>query len=256
VKRFNIFFIIRLLCLILLFFSGINAYAGKSDDSITISLLTCQPHQEVYSLYGHTAIRYQDKAKGIDLAINYGMFNFNKPYFILRFIFGLTDYEMGIETFEDFCLEYSSYGCGVIEQDLNLTSEEKNRISKAIEINALPKNRIYRYNYFYDNCTTRARDILINNVYGDIKYDINPDFNPSYREMIHYYNTDHPWARFGNDLLLGIKSDLKTNYNQQQFLPLNLKKDFDKAVIVNPNGTKRYLVSKTFWGNKSSDANY
>ena len=70
----------------------------KDMDAVRISLLTCQPHEEVYSIYGHTAIRYQDVARGTDLAVNYGMFSFHKPYFVLRFVFGLTDYEMGIET--------------------------------------------------------------------------------------------------------------------------------------------------------------
>ena len=87
----------------------------KDMDNVRISLLTCQPHDEVYSIYGHTAIRYQDAARGTDLAINYGMFSFNKPYFILRFVFGLTDYEMGIEPFDAFCAQYASYGSGVYE---------------------------------------------------------------------------------------------------------------------------------------------
>ena len=84
------------------------SYAKAQDtsyidmDSVQISLLTCQPHEEVYSLYGHTAIRYYDKTRNMDLAINYGMFSFKKPFFILRFVFGLTDYEMGIEPFDAF----------------------------------------------------------------------------------------------------------------------------------------------------------
>lgn len=95
--------------------------------------MTCAPGQEVYSLYGHTAIRYNDKKKGIDIAINYGMFSFKAPFFILRFIFGLTDYEMGIIPFDAFCEEYRYENRSVTQQVLNLTAKEKKEIIKAIE---------------------------------------------------------------------------------------------------------------------------
>lgn len=166
VKRFGRLITLAIICVISLISNEIyavnNVQPSKADnDSIEISLLTCAPGKEVYSLYGHTAIRYNDKAKGIDIAINYGMFSFKTPFFIPRFIFGLTDYEMGIIPFDAFCEEYRYEDRDVIQQVLNLTADEKKEIIKAIETNYLPENRIYRYNYFYDNCTTRARDILI-----------------------------------------------------------------------------------------------
>ena len=221
--------------------------AAKAMDSVEISLLTCNPRQNVYSLYGHTAIRFTDRTRGIDLAVNYGMFSFSKPFFVLRFVFGLTDYEMGIEDFEEFRQQYESYGCGVRQQVLNLTVKEKAAIAAAIQENYEPQNRVYRYNYFYDNCTTRARDILLKNITGTVRYASEKRSYPSYREMVHSYNADHPWARFGNDLLLGIKADMPTRHAQQQFLPDNLRKDFDNAAIVSPDGSKRPLVSKSFW---------
>ena len=219
-------------------------------DSVEISLLTCQPRQNVYSLYGHTAIRIQnhcsDAGLGADIAVNYGMFSFRKPYFVLRFVFGLTDYEMGIETFDEFRPEYERVGCGVLQQKLNLNREEKLSLLQAIDVNFLPENRVYRYNFFYDNCTTRARDIIIRCIKGVVKY---PSDNKkaSFREMIHDYNADHPWARFGNDLLLGVKADLATTQAQQQFLPRNLSNDFADAVIESNDGTKRRLVTSTTW---------
>lgn len=200
-------------------------------DSIQISLLTCSPHDEVYSLYGHTAIRYKDTAQGIDIAVNYGMFSFKKPYFVLRFVFGLTDYEMGIQTFEDFCSEYRYYGASVTEQVLNLTPSEKAAIYEALQRNSLPENRVYRYNYFYNNCTTKARDIILDNIRGKVEFTgkVNPRL--SFRDMIHSCNVDHPWARFGNDLLLGVQADANTGRSEQQFLPANLMNDFRHAVI-------------------------
>lgn len=214
-------------------------------DSIEISILTCSPHSEIYSLYGHTAIRFQDKAQGMDFVVNYGVFSFHKPYFVLRFVLGLTDYEMGIVPFEDFCQEYSYYGSKVIQQTLNLSDEEKIKITKALQNNYEPENRVYRYNYFYNNCTTKARDIILENIDGNIVYNNKINTKTSFRDMIHSCNEDYRWARFGNDLLLGVKADLKTTREDQQFLPKNLMTDFASAYVVKSNGTRYPLIKDT-----------
>ena len=235
------------ICLISLICSEIHASvsgtAGTADsDSISISLLTCSPGTEVYSLYGHTAIRYTDYGKGIDVAVNYGVFSFGKPFFIVRFIFGLTDYEMGIMPFDYFCEEYRSEGRSVCQQELNLTTEEKLAIRQALENNNLPQNRVYRYNYFYDNCTTRARDILTDNIRGKVEYTNAKPGYASFRRLIHRFNEDYPWMRFGNDLLLGVKADKRTDLKEHQFLPMFLMNDFDSAMIDRGNGEKVPLV--------------
>ena len=213
-------------------------------DSIHISLLTCSPHDEVYSLYGHSAIRYRDDVDGVDLAINYGVFSFKKPYFVLRFVFGLTDYEMGIQNFSDFCEEYSYYGSSVTQQELRLTPDEKEAIYEALQKNALPENVTYRYNYLYNNCTTKARDILIDNLSGRVVYNNKIDGSISFRDMIHSCNENHPWARFGNDLLMGVKADFNTDRSEQQFLPANLMRNFNHAQVIR-DGKAVPLVEKT-----------
>ena len=171
-------------------------------DSLQISLLTCGPGKEVYSLYGHTAIRFHDVRNQQDLVINYGMFSFAQKNFILRFIFGLTDYEMGIIPFDAFMKEYKREHRWVIEQVLNLSSADKRSIAMAIDANYLPENRVYRYNYFYDNCTTRARDLLANNIQGTVVYKSTPNTQTTFRSEIHQWNRQQLWARFGNDLLI------------------------------------------------------
>ena len=240
-----------ILCVFLLLPNAIPAQRQydntQNADSIEVSLLTCRPRQNVYSLYGHTAIRFTNYTRGIDVAVNYGMFSFAKPFFVLRFVFGLTDYEMGIEPIDVFMATYSSYGCGVWQQTLNLTQNEKETLAKALATNYEPQNRVYRYNYFYDNCTTRARDILTGNIGGKVEYTARHDNGPSFREITHQYNSQHPWARFGNDLLLGIKADMPTTVAEQQFLPDNLKNDFSRATITYGNGQKRQLVSTERW---------
>lgn len=222
-----------------------DAAAMLGVDSLDVSLLTCGQRQTVYALYGHTAIRLHNRATGSDVVVNYGLFSFEKPFFVLRFVFGLTDYAMGLEAYERFIRNYSAYGASVIQQKLNLTREEKLALLAALEKNYLPENRIYRYNYFYDNCTTRARDIITGSVNGTVRYANRVDESLTFRSMIHSYNADFRWARFGNDLLLGVGSDLRTNRRQQQFLPDNTRKDFDNAVIVGKNGEKRKLVAET-----------
>ncbi|MCI6161498.1 MAG: DUF4105 domain-containing protein [Prevotella sp.] len=221
-----------------------SAPAGADEmDSVDISLLTCSPHEEVYSLYGHTAIRVNDRRTGDDIAVNYGMFSFQEPYFTLRFLFGIPDYEMGIEPFEAFCMQYRSYGSSVTQQTLNLTADEKRSLIAALQKNYQPEHRKYRYNIFYDNCTTRARDMIVSNIVGDVQFDGHQRGEISFREMIHACNGHHPWARFGKDMLLGMKADWKTDINQQQFLPANTMDDFDRAVIRNTDGSTRPLVS-------------
>lgn len=214
-------------------------------DSVEVSLLTCQPHEEIYSLYGHTALRYHDYRKGEDWAFNYGIFNFHAPYFVLRFVFGLTDYELGAIPTKVFQQEYKHFGSQVTEQVLNLTSAEKKALYEALYKNYMPENRVYRYNYFYDNCTTRARDIVERNISGQLRYEQRPGFEPTYREMVRECTQGHPWATWGNDFLLGVKADLKTDLRQQEFLPNNLMYDFARAQISRNDGTTVPLVKET-----------
>jgi len=212
--------------------SVVNITAGaqsmNNNDSIQISLLTCSPGKEVWAQYGHTAIRYYDKGKGLDLAINYGIFSLDQTYFIPRFVLGMTDYRMGIQAMDDFLAQYSYEGRGVVEQVLNLSSKDKEVIYEALQENMKPENVVYRYNYFFDNCTTRARDMIVSHLHGRVVY---PPAKPdaTFRSMIHKWNYKDKWSQFGEDLLLGVNADRKTTKSEQQFLPENLRLDFDKA---------------------------
>ena len=212
--------------------SVVNATAGAQSmtnpDRIQISLLTCSPGKEVWAQYGHTAIRYYDKESGEDLAINYGIFSLDQTYFIPRFVLGMTDYRMGVQPMDMFLAQYSYEGRGVIEQVLNLSAEDKEVIYKALQENMKPENVVYRYNYFFDNCTTRARDMLVNHLHGKVVYPPAEE-DATFRSMIHKWNNKYEWTQFGEDLLLGVNADRKTTKSEQQFLPENLRSDFDKA---------------------------
>lgn len=212
--------------------SVVNATVGaqsmRNPDSIQISLLTCSPGKEVWAQYGHTAIRYYDKESGEDLAINYGIFSLDQTYFIPRFVLGMTDYRMGVQPMDMFLAQYSYEGRGVVEQVLNLSFEDKEVIYKALQENMKPENVVYRYNYFFDNCTTRARDMLVNHLHGKVVYPPAEE-DATFRSMIHKWNNKYEWSQFGEDLLLGVNADRKTTKSEQQFLPENLRSDFDKA---------------------------
>ena len=212
--------------------SVVNATVGAQSmtnpDRIQISLLTCSPGKEVWAQYGHTAIRYYDKESGEDLAINYGIFSLDQTYFIPRFVLGMTDYRMGVQPMDMFLAQYSYEGRGVVEQVLNLSAEDKEVIYKALQENMKPENVVYRYNYFFDNCTTRARDMLVNHLHGKVVYPPAEE-DATFRSMIHKWNNKYEWSQFGEDFLLGVNADRKTTKSEQQFLPENLRSDFDKA---------------------------
>ena len=234
-KRFRR--ILRIISLVFFVLLTTNAKGQTADsiisnmDDVEVSLLTCGPGNEVYSLFGHTAIRVCQPSRGMDIVVNYGMFSFKQKYFILRFVLGLTDYQMGITTFDDFKAEYEYEQRWVFEQTLNLTSKEKSALLQAIDRNYKPENVTYRYNFFYNNCTTKARDLIAANIDGKIKYNSATSEYPSFRELCHSKTFNNRWSQFGNDLLLGIQADLPTNISEQQFLPENLEHDFSNATI-------------------------
>lgn len=214
-------------------------------DSVQISLITCGPGREAYSLYGHTAIRCNNLTTGEDFVVNYGVFSFHQPYFILRFVFGLTDYQMGITRFDDFMAEYMAEERWVCEQRLNLLPSQASAILNALAVNYLPENRTYRYNFFYNNCTTKARDVIVANLGGTVVYGHPLLQGVTFRTMLHQWNEAYPWCRLGNDLLLGVEADRQVTLSERQFLPDSLRKDFDAASLVLPSGEHRKLVAST-----------
>lgn len=190
----------------------------SKSDSIRFSLLTCAPGEEIYSLFGHTAIRYENYTRKQDFVFNYGMFSFNTPNFVMRFLLGETDYQLGVVPFPYFQMEYAERGSSVYQQVLNLTTEEKSKLLQLLDDNYHPSNRTYRYNYFYDNCTSRARNKIEECINGDVVYE-EPDSSVSFRDIIREYTAGHPWDALGIDLCLGDEADVPIDYRNQMFAP-------------------------------------
>ena len=214
-------------------------------DSIRISLLTCASGEEIYSLFGHTAIRYENYTRSIDAVFNYGIFNFNAPNFILRFALGETDYQLGVTDYERFAAEYYYLERDVWQQELNLTVQEKEKLIMLLEENYRPENRIYRYNFFYDNCATRPRDLIEKSIDGTLQYAgdmTDTDSGISFRDLLHKYSKGHPWSRFGMDLCMGSQADRTINRRLMMFVPFYVQEYFNQARIVNKEGETRPLV--------------
>ena len=213
-------------------------------DSIQVYLLTCEPHDEIYSLYGHTAIRVVNPSNNMDIVVNYGAFDYTSKNFVLRFVFGLTDYMMMVYNYSDFLAEYRYFGSAVHQQHINMSAEEKRVFMAALAESARPENITYRYNYFYNNCTTKARDIILNSIDGEKTVELPTPPEQSFRDLIHAKTVDHPWAAWGNDFLLGVLADMKTTVYEAEFIPDCLMRDFDHTVVADFDGNKRKLVTQ------------
>ena len=212
-------------------------------DSIQVYLLTCEPHDEIYSLYGHTAIRVVNPSNNMDIVVNYGAFDSTSKNFVLRFVFGLTDYMMMVYSYSDFLAEYRYFGSAVHQQHINMSAEEKRVFMAALAESARPENITYRYNYFYNNCTTKARDIILNSIAGEKTVEMPTPPEESWRDLIHAKTINHPWAAWGNDFLLGVLADMKTTIYEAEFIPDYLMRDFDHTVVKDFDGNKRKLVT-------------
>ena len=203
---------------------------GGVSDSVRVSLLTCAPDSEIYSLFGHTALRYENPAKGEDWVFNYGMFSFNTPNFVMRFVKGETDYQLGVVPFRYFEGEYAMRGSSVYQQELNLTEKEKENVIRLLRENYLPANRTYRYNYFYDNCTTRARDKVEQGIEGKVVYPKGVK-ERSFRQIVREYTDGHEWSAFGIDLCLGSEADEPIDERKQMFSPFYML-EFARGAMI------------------------
>jgi hypothetical protein len=223
--------------LLLLFFNFCILHFAVAQDScnLRISLLTCSPGEELYSTFGHTALRVQDAARGADYVFNYGTFEFG-PDFYTKFIRGKLLYFLSVEDFNDFLYEYKLQSRSIQEQVIQLSCDEKQKLYVALQNNAQEQNRYYRYDFLFDNCTTRAGDIVAKNANSPVVFkNILPKNTPSFRNLIHeYLNAGHEyWSKLGIDILLGAKLDRKVSNREAMFLPDYLLKGFDSATVNN-----------------------
>jgi hypothetical protein len=230
----KLFYLKKLFLLFSLFFATTFSFAQDSCN-LRISLLTCAPGAELYATFGHTALRVQNATAGTDLVFNYGTFEFG-PDFYIKFIRGKLLYFLSVEDFNDFVYLYQLDSRSIQEQVLQLSCEEKEKLFSALQVNAQEENKYYRYDFLFDNCTTRAGDIVANNTNSPVLFkNILPAHVPTFRDLIHsYLDAGHQyWSKLGIDILLGVRVDRKVSNREAMFLPEYLLKGFDNAVINN-----------------------
>ena len=223
---------------LLLLFAAVfqSAYPGhhrKLTENARISLITCESGNELYSIFGHSAIRVFDDSLHINEVYNYGTFDFDTPNFYGKFLAGKLNYMLSAYNFKYFLPSYYREKRAVSEQELNLKPDEKQRLYEALEINRRPENKFYRYDFFFDNCATRIRDIVLSSINGEVIYTKKDTIDMTFRDMLHLYLNKQPWTRDGIDIILGSRIDRKVTVWESMFLPDYLKDYFMNVNIKN-----------------------
>jgi hypothetical protein len=188
-------------------------------------LLTCGPGTETYSVYGHSALRIILPDKNSDLVYNWGVFDFDTPNFAWKFAKGRLEYMLGVYPYKSFLEEYKSEHRWVISQKINLEEEEKYQLFVLISENLKPENIKYRYDFFFDDCSTRIRDLLEKAVDKKLLYppEEAKKTMPTFRQLTGEHQKASPWLNFGIDLLMGSPCDKKATFRDMMFLPLYLQ---------------------------------
>jgi len=223
----------KILVTVLLVFLFISkSLFSQTVQDTTIYLITCSPGTETYSIYGHSAIRVIISHIKSDAVYNWGVFDFATPNFVWKFAKGRLDYLLDTSDCNRFMLEYVYEKRSVFSQKINLESSEKRVLLSLIQVNLLPGNRSYRYDFFYDDCSTRIRDLIEKAVGSKLIYP--PDqkkLMPSFREMVGEYQSNYQWLKMGIDLIMGTPGEAKANFRDMMFLPLYLQKNLTMAVV-------------------------
>ncbi len=211
---------------------GTTLLAQPLSDQAEISLLTYSPSDELYAAFGHSALRVRDPSSSLDVVYNYGMFSFTEGNFYFKFAQGKLNYWLGAYEFQYLAAEAQQRNCTIREQVLNLTSTEQQAVYKYLTTNLLPKNRYYRYDFFYDNCVTRVRD-LMQQVLGErLRLDTSFVQDYSFRDLIDLYMEPQPWGDFGIDLALGARIDQRAPAVDYLFLPAYAAQSFANSRVV------------------------
>jgi hypothetical protein len=211
-------------------FLGITFFYVNGQTLPEVSVLTCSPGKEIYSIYGHNALRlHYDNQR--DYIFNYGTFDFRTPNFTLKFLRGKLPYHLTVNNYEDFINEYTYQGRSVTEQILNLDSVQKIKLVGFLDNNMKPENREYKYDFFFDNCATRIYDVIQVATEDKIIWK-EPDRNHlTHRKIIKQYQKNLPWTDFGIDIIIGSRADVPTSLVQEMFIPDFVEMHLDGAEI-------------------------
>ena len=228
--------------LILLTFVGLSPAKAQFWE---VSLLTADPGTELYSSFGHSAIRMRELGPGgRDLVFNFGTFDFDTPNFYGKFATGKLKYMLSVATYDRFIVEYDYYKRGLREQVLDLNEEQKDFLLQHLDAQYAPERRFYKYDFFYNNCATKIRDAFDVVIGEQLVWSDTLAEEKTFRNLIDEFVLPLPWADFGIDLALGSVIDRPATELEKQFLPTYMEQAFAKATIVK-NGVSRPLVKQS-----------
>lgn len=227
--------ILWIIIVIIIGWHNIGAQTMPSKSS-SFYFISCAPGQEVYERFGHAAIRYYDPEFDTDWIFHWGVFNFDTPWFMAKFIKGATDYQMGINNTNDFLQVYKNRNSAVFQQKLNLTQQEKQKLYDALRENYLPQNRVYRYNFITDNCATRPYLLICEKCLPYVSENF-VDSITTYRKIIAKYTGSDTWLKFGIDLLIGSDADTIIGTKGTISFPLYTRDALKRCTISNDSIT-------------------
>ena len=236
----------KLLFLIFIISTHCFSQQIKLSPSAELSVITCGPGtEELYASFGHSAFRVLDLKNKIDRVYNYGTFDFNTPNFYLKFAQGKLLYQLRAYNFGRFLQSYHDENRWVIGQVLDLEPNQIQEVFDFLEENAKPENRSYKYDFFYDNCSTKLYDVL-EQVLGDkIIFESNFDKEDfTHRDLIELNMTHQPWGDFGIDLALGANIDRKASSKEYMFLPDYVLEAFT-MIKINDGNQDKPIVKRT-----------
>jgi hypothetical protein len=202
----------------------------------TVSIFTCGRGNELYTTFGHTAIRIKDEDTNLDVVYNYGAFDFNTENFYLKFVKGDLQYFINASTYDEFIYEYQIEKREVIEQTLNFSPEQKQELFDLLNTSLYSEERSYIYKFIDRNCTTMVVE-KINKMIGKDLIQKVDDTSISYRELLYPYFANHFYYKLGINIIFGAKTDNKA---VKLFLPTELMHSLDKARI-----NEKPIVTKT-----------
>jgi hypothetical protein len=206
-------------------------------------LITILPGDQIYSLWGHSAVRVVDPIQSIDVSFNYGTFSFEDDWFIWRFMSGELNYMLSLHDFQSALHHYEFVEeRSVIEQELRLSAAQRDSLYRFLQINHRPENRYYRYDILFDNCSTRIRDALEKTLGDDLRFAGEHDLGSTFRELLHPYHVGVPFLDAGIDWLLGLPVDRPASAYEAMFLPDYLMLAFDHAFVQEDNGWMPLVV--------------
>src|SRR5688500_11242967 len=197
--------------------------AGEPGSELTVYLLTIGQGDEVWELFGHNAIWIKDRSDGSDITYNWGMFDFAQPNFLGRFLTGITSYWMEGIDLESMLQAYTQRNRSLLAQELNLTPAQRLSLKHALEENARPENKFYRYDYYRDNCSTRLRDMLDRALGGQLQTATTTRItSETYRSHTRRLTQDNIPVYTGITFALGHPADRPISMWEEMFLPVRV----------------------------------